>query len=43
MIDELLVNRQKYNELKNNLTGIQTLSSSELIYQKIKELCNNAE
>ena len=43
MIDELLVNRQKYNEIKSNLTKIQTLSSSELIYQKIKELCNNAE
>lgn len=43
MIDELLVNKEKYNAIKNNLNNINTLNSSELIYNKIKELVDNAK
>jgi UDP-N-acetylglucosamine--N-acetylmuramyl-(pentapeptide) pyrophosphoryl-undecaprenol N-acetylglucosamine transferase len=42
MIDELLVNREKYAQIKSNLSKIQTISSSELIYNKIKEIIDNA-
>jgi UDP-N-acetylglucosamine--N-acetylmuramyl-(pentapeptide) pyrophosphoryl-undecaprenol N-acetylglucosamine transferase len=41
LIDELIVNQEKYQTIKNNLKKIQTLNSSELIYQKIKELIDN--
>ena len=38
MIDELLINQEKYNMIKDNLSKIQTISSSEVIYDKIKEI-----
>lgn len=43
LIDELLVNQEKYNRIKTNLNCINTLNSSELIYNKIKELVDNAK
>ena len=37
-INELVNNKDKYNELKKNLEKLNTKSSSTIIYEKIKEM-----
>ena len=37
MVNDLLNNKEKYEKIKNNLKGEKTISSSEVIYNYIKE------